>query len=626
MHKQFTIRAAFLTALLLIPIFVGAKTREEVPEKYRWNLADLYPTKEALKSDLDSIDAKAANLQKCKSHLGDSSKQLKQCLDEYFEAAQQLAKLSTFATINYDENLKNSEAQKTRDQVYQLGVKFSESTAWFTPEILTIGKEKIDAFASRESGLSVYKHFLDDTLRTAAHTLSPAEEAILSRTGMISDAAYNTYSVYTSADMKFPKVTLSDGTAVQLDQASYTKYRAVPNPADRKLVFDSFFGAFTANENTLGVLLNAQNNRDWFYAKSRKYDSSVEAALDAGNIPLKVYTELIADINKNLPSLHRYLALRKRMLGLDTLQYSDTYTPIVKNVDISYSYEDAVKLMEESLRPLGEEYEKAVADAVANRWLDVYPNEGKRNGAYSIGNMYTGHPYMLLNYNNDYESLSTLTHEMGHTLHSYFSSRYQPVSTSDYETFVAEVASTFNETLLNNDLVEKEKDPAKKLFLLGNQLERARTTIFRQAMFAEFELETHKRVEQREPLTGKELTELYLKLVRKYYGQDKGVCQVSDAYGVEWAYIPHFYYNFYVFQYATGQVASTALAEKVMTGDKAAIERYLNFLKAGNSDYPIEVLKTAGVDLTTSEPFELAMRSFNRTMDQIEQILTQMNK
>lgn len=626
MHGRSLFKAAVCAVLLFIPIFVAAKTRDEIPEQYRWNLSDLYPGKEAFASDLNAIDAKATDFQRCKNHMGDSAKQLKQCLDLYFEASQQFARLTTFVTLEYDENLKNSDAQKTRDQVNQQGVKLRESTSWFTPEILSIGKQKIDALVAQESGLMVYRHFLDDILRTAAHTLSPTEEAMLSRTGMISDAAYDTYSAFTSADMKFPKIKLSDGSEVQLSQASYTKYRTLPVQADRKLVFDSFFGAFGENENTLGVLLNAQNNRDWFYAKSRKYNSSVEAALDTNNIPLKVYTQLISDVNKNLPSLHRYLALRKRMLGLDKLNYYDTYTPIVKNADIAYSYQDGVKVMEESLQPLGQEYAKAVADAVANRWLDVYPNEGKRNGAYSIGSMYTGHPYMLLNFNDDYESVSTLTHEMGHTLHSYFSSRYQPLPTSDYAIFLAEVASTFNEALLNVDLVQKEKDPAKKLFLLGNQLERARTTIFRQAMFAEFEMETHRRVENREPLTGKELSELYLKLVRKYYGQDQGVCEVPDAYGVEWAYIPHFYYNFYVYQYATGQVASTALAEKVMSGDNAAIQSYINFLKAGNSDYPIEVLKKAGVDLTTSEPFELAMRSFNRTMDQIEQILTQMNK
>lgn len=618
--------ALIVLVLIAFPLAAQATPREQIPEKYRWNLGDMYPNKDAFLSDQKSVQGKLPGLEKCQGHMGDSAKNLKDCLDLYFGISQQYSKMAAFTSMQYDENLKNQESQKLKEETSQLGVTLRVKTAWLTPEILGIGEKKIGEFQKQEPGLAIYHHFLDDIVRTAAHTLTAPEEELLSRTGMISEAAYNAYSAYTSSDMIFPTIKLSDGTEVHLTQAAYTKYRALPNQADRKAVFDAFWAAFAVDQNTLGVLLNAQTQRDWFYAKSRKYDSSVASALDAYNIPVNVYTQLVSDVNKNLPSLHRYLTLRKKMLGLDKLHYYDTYPSIVKNVDIPYKYEESTALMEESLKPMGEEYLKALKLGVANRWVDVYPNDGKRSGAYSSGSLFTAHPYLFLNFNDDYDSITTLTHEMGHTMHSYFSSKYQPYPTADYAIFVAEVASTFNEALLNNYLVSKETDPNKKLFLLGNQLERVRQTIFRQAMFAEFELETHTRVEKGETLTGEDLTKLYLGLLKKYYGNDQGVCEIDDAYGIEWAYIPHFYYNFYVYQYSTGQVASTALAEKVIEGQKGAVDRYIAFLKSGSSDYPIQLLKNAGVDLTTSEPFELAMKSFNRTMDQIEEILNSQKK
>ena len=537
--------------LIALPVVASATPRDQIPEKYKWNLADIYTSKDAFLAGRKSVEDKIPMMEKQKGHLGESAKNLKDCLDLYFGASQEFGKLFVYSNMHYDENLKNPESQKVREETSQLGVTLREKTAWLTPEILTVGKDKVEAFLKQEPGLGVYRHFLEDIVRTAAHTLSEPEEALLSRAGMISESAYNTYSAYTSADMKYPTIKLSDGTEAHLTQSAYTKYRAVSNQQDRKLVFDEFWKAFAADQNTFGVMLNAQTQRDWFYAKSRKYNSSVEASLDTYNIPVKVYTQLIEDVNKNLPSLHRYLTLRKKMLGLDKLHYYDTYPSIVKDVSIPYKYEEGAGIMEESLKTLGEEYGKAMKQGLASRWVDVYPNEGKRSGAYSNGSLFTAHPYLLLNYNDDYESISTLTHEMGHTMHSYFSSKYQPYPTSDYATFVAEVASTFNEAILNNYLVSKETDPNKKLFLLGNQLERVRQTIFRQAMFAEFEYETHRRVEKGETLTGEDLTKLYLSLLKKYYGHDQGICEIDDAYGVEWAYIPHFYYNFYVFQYST---------------------------------------------------------------------------
>jgi oligoendopeptidase F len=494
-----------------------------------------------------------------------------------------------------------------------------------TPDIQAIGKEKIGAFLQKDKGLEEYRQVLKDILRTAPHTLSPPEEAILSRVGMIAGAPYDIYSAYTSADMEFPMVKLSDGKEYRMTQAAYTKYRASNSRDDRKVVFDEFWKAYMKDQNTFGVLLNAQVQRDWFYGKTRKYDSSMAAALDAGNIPVKVYTQLVDGINANLPALYRYLELRKKMLGLPELTYYDMYPSIIKDVDMPFTYQEASDLVVEALKPLGPEYINPLKQAFTNRWVDVYPTDGKRSGAYSNGAFYDGHPYVLLNFNGDYESVSTLAHELGHSMHSYFSNKNQAFPNSDYAIFVAEVASTFNEAMLNDYMVKKETDPYKKLFLLGSNLERARQTIFRQAMFAEFEMKIHDRVEKGETLTGADLTKLYLELLKKYYGADKGVTRIDDAYGIEWAYIPHFYYDFYVYQYSTGQIAATALSEKVLSGEKGAADRYLDFLKSGSSDYPIEVLKKAGVDLTTPEPMELAMKSFNRTMDEIETILKEID-
>jgi oligoendopeptidase F len=367
-------------------------------------------------------------------------------------------------------------------------------------------------------------------------------------------------------------------------------------------------------------LLGAEVQKNWFYAKSRDYSSSVEAALDRNNIPVDVYTALIRDVRANLPVLHRMLELRKRILGLESLTYADIYASIVPTVETTYTWEQARPIVIDALSRLGDDYVGTVEQGF-DSWFDVYPADGKRGGAYSSGSWYDGHPWILLNYNDSYDSVSTTAHELGHAMHSWLSNHTQPYPTAGYSIMAAEVSSTFNEALLKEKLLAEQSDPKLRMLILGNFLERVRQTVFRQTMFAEFELEIHRRVEEGQALTGEMLSEIYLDLLREYHGHDLGVMEIDELYSVEWAFIPHFYRGFYVYQYATGMVASTALAEKVLAGEPGATERYLAFLAAGGSDYPIALLKKAGVDLTSSEPFETAMEAVTRAMDEIEELL-----
>ncbi|NOY23563.1 MAG: oligoendopeptidase F [Acidobacteria bacterium] len=595
--------------------------RHTVPESRKWDLSDIYPTETAFLATRDKFSREIGHLSDFRGKLAGSSKELRQALDSYFDMMKTYSRLSSYASLTADQNMKDPHGEHLRKETRQLGVKFSEIASYIIPEIIAIGEDALHGFLVEDSGLQSYRMYLDDIIRTARHTLSEKEELILSRTGMLAGVAGGAYGIFTNSDMVFPTVTLSNGTELELNQANYGKYRGMENRLDRELVFHEFWKTFNHYENTFGALLYASVQQDWFYAVTRNYESSVEAALDADNIPTSVYTGLLENIHAHLPALHRYLALRKRMMELDTLKYSDLYPSLVPGVDVEYPFDTACRHVLDAVAPLGDKYVAPLQKALGSRWTDVFPTDGKRSGAYSNGACYDVHPFVLLNHNDDYESLSTIAHEFGHAMHSWFSNRNQPYPTSDYSIFVAEVASTFNENLLNQHLLAVSGNRDMKLFLLGHALERIRTTIFRQAMFAEFELKIHSVVEGQNALTGEILTETYLDLARKYYGHKEGICQVDELYGVEWAFIPHFYYNFYVYQYATGMVAATALSEKVISGETGAIERYLEFLKSGCSDYPIPILRKAGADLETSEPLDLTMQVFHRTMDQIEALL-----
>jgi oligoendopeptidase F len=462
---------------------------------------------------------------------------------------------------------------------------------------------------------------LDNLFRTKKHTLSEKEERIMALSGMVDGVSYSIYNTFSNAEMPAPEVTLSDGKKVLLTGTAYGKYRTLANRDDRKKVFEAFFNNLEKFKAVYGEMLYGNVQKDIFQAKARHYESSLESALFPNNIPVGVYHALVDNVNKNLSAFHRYLQIKKRMMGVDTLKYLDLYAPVVKDVDLKYSYEEASKIVLEALKPMGKDYVATVKRAIDERWIDVFPTHNKQSGAYSNGSMYDGHPFILLNYNDSYMDVSTMAHELGHSMQSYLSNKKQPYPLADYQIFVAEVASTFNEVLLFNYMIKKETNDDIKLSLLMNWLDGFKGTLFRQTQFADFELKIHEAAEKGLPLTGKTLSKMYMDMVKSYYGSDKGICKIDNYLEMEWAYIPHFYYNYYVYQYSTSFTASISLAEKVMSGDSIALHRYINFLSAGGSDYPIELLKKAGVDMTTAEPLENTIASMNKVMDEIEKIL-----
>jgi oligoendopeptidase F len=525
-----------------------------------------------------------------------------------------------------DEDTRDSKYLAMRQEVEQLITDYSSKASFIEPEIAKMDKSTIDKFIRIESGLRIYKTYLYDIQRTKAHRLSEKEEKILAEASLLADGPSSIYMIFSNAELPYPEIKLSDGTLAKLSKAGYARYRAVTDRSDREAVFQAFWDTFNNFKGTFGVQLYANVKRDMFYARTRNYPSSLESALDKNNIPTKVYLALIENINNNLDSFHRYLKLRRRMLGVDKLKYSDVYAPVVQEVDLKYTFEEAKQLVLDAFEPLGKDYTRFVKEAFEGRWIDVHPTPGKRAGGYCNGDTYDVHPYILLNYNGQYDDVSTLAHELGHAMHSYYSNKSQPYPTADYSIFVAEVASTLNEALLINKMLKEAKDSDIRVSLMMNYLEGVRQTLFRQTQFAEFELRIHEKAERGEPLTGDVLTKLYGDILKKYYGHDKGVCYIDDKYTVEWAYVPHFYYNFYVYQYATSFTASTALSEKLLSKEKGAVEKCIEFLSAGGSDYPINILKKAGVDMTTPQPFAKTMVAMNRIMDIIEGILDRKDK
>lgn len=596
--------------------------RKDVPEKYKWNLADVFPNIEAWNNATKIFSANLNNIEKYKGQLSASSENLYYTITTYYELLKQIYLISDYASRLSDEDLRISENQALSQQASNHWTRFAEASSFLSPEILTIPGETIQKFYNEKPELKKYEHVISDIQRLKAHTLSPNEEKILASFGLVAETPSNVYGIFNNAEMPYEKVTLSSGEEVELSNSGFVRYRTIENREDREKIFRLFFGNYGKFKNTIGVNLAGKVKSDFVYAKNRNYNTALEASLNNFAIPVSVYENLISQINKNLPTLHRFLNLKKKMLGVNELHYYDLYTPIVKSVDMKFNIEEGQKLIIEALKPLGEEYVQTLQKAFKERWIDYIPNIGKRSGAYSSGAAYDYHPYILTNWTDDYESVSTLAHELGHTMHSYFSNKTQPFHLSDYSTFVAEIASTCNENLLNNYMIKNVKSKEEKIFLLGSYLELLRTTIFRQVSFAEFELEIHKRIENNEPLNGEVLSNIYYDIVKKYYGHDKGICIVDPYIQYEWAYIPHFInYSYYVYQYSTSLIYATAFAEKIINEGSPAVDKYYNILKGGSSDYPIELIKKAGLDPMSSEAFELTMKKMNSIMDQIEKLI-----
>lgn len=485
-----------LSFIIINSAIAQSPERKDVPENYKWNLADIYSTKEAWQADVDILKSEVEKIAAFKGTLGQSADVLYNALKTSSDLVKTLSKAWTYASNLSNENLNISENQAMMQQMGALGTKFGEVGAFFEPEILQIPKEKIDNFFKEKPELAAeFDMYIDNIQRLRPHTLTEAEEKILASFGLISDVYGDVYDIFTNAEKTFPKVIISTGEEIELTPASYTRYRTLENRQDRAKVFEAFFNGYGQYKNTLGANLGGKVKKDWVYAKNRNYESSLQAALNSDNLPVSVYTTLIEQINNNLPTLHRALDLKKRMLGFNELRYYDLYVPLVQKVDMSFTVEQGQKVILDALSPLGAEYVSTLQKAYDNKWIDYIPTAGKRSGAYSTGGAYDVHPYILMNWTDDYESVSTLAHELGHTMHSYFSNKTQPFSKADYATFVAEIASTVNENLLNNYMVQNAKSDEERLYLLGSYLELLRTTIFRQTSFAEFEWEIHKRVE-----------------------------------------------------------------------------------------------------------------------------------
>jgi oligoendopeptidase F len=591
------------------------------PAGETWNLDDLYAdldafdrARERIAADLPGLDALRGTLDRSGAHLADA-------LDRVYAAARELQRLHAFASMRSDIDMRVAVDQARRQETELLWNEFSTRTSWLRPEILAMDPDRVRRL--------LYAFFLEDLLRTRDHVLSPPEEKILADAGLVTGGPHAVFGVFHNAEMPRPEVELADGEKVRLTPAEFSRRRTTSIRDDRLQLTTGYFEGYVPYRETLGTNLYGTIKAHVFRSRSRGYASCLHAALDGDAVPVAVYHNLIEQIRENLPVLHRYLGLRARALGLDRPGYHDLHCPVAPDYRRRFTPTEGADLVRRSMEPLGDDYRAALDRCFGERWIDWHPTAGKRSGAYSAGSAYDVHPYILMNFTSDYESVSTLTHEVGHALHSHFSNATQPFPTADYSIFVAEVASTFNEALLNRRMFEEAETDQERLFLLGTYLDQMRATMFRQTMFAEFERDIHARAEDGRALTGEWLSDRYLEILRAHHGHGEGVMDIPDLYGIEWAGVPHFYYDFYVYQYATGIVASTALSEAVLAGGEDgnhARTRYLAFLSAGGSDHPLALLRAAGVDLETPEPYRRAMSAIERALDRMEELLDRLGR
>jgi len=586
----------------------------------QWNLADIYPSVAAWDADAVRLESQMTELARCKDHLGDNVGVFKRCMDLRADMAKRFTRMAVYAgeLLAADTGASSSLELTQKGDVLQ--AKLDDADSFVRPELLRIGDKKIAQFLAQDASLKIYRHPLDEILRAAPHTLDQAGESIVAKFGLLSHGSGTIYSTLTNADIPWPKVKLSTGEEVVLDASAYTKYREAPNRADRKLVMDAFFGAHKTYERSMGLMLYSQLKEDMVYSKVRSYPDSVTRALDQDRLPVAVMDTLIAQANADLPTLHRYFKLRAKILNVPQMAYYDIYPPLVHS-DIKFPLARAKQLTLEAVAPLGPEYVAAMKKGFESRWMDAYPRPRKQSGAHMEGQAYDVHPVVLMNYNEDYESVTTLAHEWGHAMHSVLTNATQPFVTSNYPIFIAEIASTLDEELLLQHMLQVAKSDDERLLYLGSALEGLRGTFYRQAMFGEFERNIHARVDAGESLTGESLTKTYCDILKRYHGAKEGVVAIDDNYCVEWAYIPHFYNSFYVYQYATSVSAASLFAQKIIAKEPGARERYLDLLRAGSSDYPYDLVKKAGVDLASPAPYKAIVARMNSIMDEIDAII-----
>ena len=603
----------------------GNALAADVRPQDTWNLADIYADEAAWNADYAKVEADLKRFEACKGKLGSSAARFRECLDLDFAVQERLSKLQVYSGERAAEDNGDPARQALNQKANVLGSKVSEVTSFLSPEVLAIGKPRIDAFFKAQPKLAIYRHPVDDILRTAAHTLDAKGEQLLGVFSLIQGDSSSIFRVLADSDMPWPTIKLANGEEVKVSNTGYQRLVESEVREDRKNATLAYFGRWKEYEATFGTTLYSTLKEHNVYAKVRKYPDSLSAALDANNLPRGVYDALVKSANKNLPTLHRYLRLRARMLGITDMHVWDIYPPLVKS-DLKFPIDEGKRLIVEAAAPLGPEYQAVMRKGLESRWVDVYPKPRKDPGAHMNGAAYDVHPFLLMNYQDNYNSLTVLAHEFGHAMHSYYSNKDQPFATSNYATFVAEIASTMNEALLLDYMLKHAKTDDERLFYLGNALENLRGTFFLQVLFSEFEQKIHEAVDKGEPMTGEAFTKLYAQIMRRYYGQAEGVLTVDDANTVGWAQVPHFYYDFYVFQYATSVSASSLFADWVLQGKAGAREKYLKLLSSGASDYPYDLVKAAGVDMATSAPYDAVAQRMNRIMDEMEEILAKRKK
>jgi oligoendopeptidase F len=613
---------ALLAGAWLIPATAAEEAAEAADPKYTWDLTEIYPTVEAWERARDEAMEDFAKVEERRGTLGESADSLYTTLRMISDANKKAARVYVYAQMQSHEDLQVTETQE-RAQLGNITLaRLTESTAWLQPEILSVGREIIEAYINEDERLAPFAFQLDDSLRNEPHTLTEEAEEALSYFTQSFSAPQEIYDLVANSDIPWPTVTLSNGEEHVIDSQGYGHLRRRENREDRQLVFDTFWTKWSEYRNTVGKVLNTHLQTQVSLAKARNYDSVLERELFQDNLPMDIYRTLVAEVNNALPTLHRYFKLRGKMLGVDQMHYYDIYPPLV-SLDKEFDFDTSKKITLEAMEILGEDWVSMQREGMAQRWVHALPKRGKRSGAYMQPHAHDVHPYILLNHTDDYASLSTMAHEWGHAMHSLYATQAQPYETVDYSTFIAEIPSTSLELILLDYMLENAETLEERIFYLGSALEDMRGTLFRQTMFAEFELALYEAAERGEGLSGERISEIYGELVRRYHGHDEGVVIIDDLYTNEWMFVPHFYLNMYVYQYATSQTAGTALYAMIKEQGEPAVENYKNLLRAGGSDYPYQLLLNAGVDMAKPEPYRAAVKKMNAIMDELEALLEQ---
>lgn len=593
------------------------KDRKDIDIKDTWNLESIYANNELWEEDYAALEKDATEFAKLKGAIEADVSKIPAVLDAYYGLHRRLSKLSVYARMRFDQDTTDSTYQTMSAKIGSLGVKIGAASAFVEPEILSYSKEQLEAAEKENERTAYYGRKIEEMLRGQEHTLDAEKEELLAAAGDMAEAPDDIFSVLMNADMKYPDIVLEDGTHLPLTNSTYISYMESPDRAVREGAFKTLYGQIASLKNTFAAIYRGNLKQAKFYAQSRKYSSARAMYLADSNVPESVYDNLLSAVHEALPMMYRYVAVRKKVLGVDKLHMYDVYTPIVAAQNQTYEFEQAKQMVLEALKPMGEDYLSHAREGLENRWIDIYPNKGKKGGAYSWG-CYDSQPFILLNYTKNLDSVFTLIHEMGHSIHSYYSRTAQDYAYSDYKIFVAEVASTCNECLLMHDLLEKTTDKEQRKYLLNHYLDSFKGTLFRQTMFAEFEKNAHEYCAQGKPLTAEALSQMYLELNQKYFGPDM---EKDEEIAYEWMRIPHFYTPFYVYQYATGYSAAVALSAKILKEGKPAVDAYMSFLKGGESKDPIDLLKMAGVDMTTEKPVADALALFGELVTELETLV-----